>query len=159
MLHIEFMMPNEALKTYTNFIFDVELKFDYCYKESWMKEPIVKKIIRDIDKSDLLAPQYIMSPILGPIPPKSLSGGTKALILMNQDDEDLIIWATSCGDNCLKWMLEIGARKDYKVIFSHFPDFDRVKDIPLQFIVDNDGRLVSSMEDYIETIIDFSEVI
>ena len=55
-------------------------------------------MIKDVDKSIVLDSGVIDSPVLGKIPPVSLSGGVKTLILMQNDDE-CIFNASACGDN------------------------------------------------------------
>ena len=91
MLYITFK-ENESVIT------NVDMFFDNNYEPEWLLDPFVKKIIHDIDKSDVLSENVISSPVFGSIPPRMLSGGAKALILMLKENK--VIWATACGDNC-----------------------------------------------------------
>ncbi len=47
-----------------------------------------------------------------------LSGGVKVLMLMTQNDDDIIIWSTVCGNNCSKWILKITEEKDLIICMS-----------------------------------------
>jgi hypothetical protein len=49
--------------------------FDFEFEESWFESDFAKRLIKDVDKSDLIGPHLIQSPVLGPIPPHYLSGG------------------------------------------------------------------------------------
>ncbi len=40
-------------------------------------------MIKDVDKSTVIAPRIIESPVLGAITPRELSGGVKTLILID----------------------------------------------------------------------------
>lgn len=79
-------------------------------------------MIKDVDKSEVLGPRIIDSPVLGGISPRELSGGVKTLILMNQVP-DKIFNASACGDNCAKWILRIGESKDITINLRHLMDF------------------------------------
>ena len=37
---------------------------------------------------------------------------------------DRIVWATACGDNCAKWILEIAKQKDLTICLSHIMEFE-----------------------------------
>ena len=56
--------------------------FDLNWEDEWIIDPFVKEMIKDVDKSEVIGPHLIESPVLGPIPPTTLSGGVKVLILM-----------------------------------------------------------------------------
>lgn len=45
----------------------------------------------------------VKSPVLGLISVREISGGAKALIIMNSDDS-VISNANSCGDNCAEFI-------------------------------------------------------
>ena len=56
--------------------------FKNTYQPEWLTEPFAKEMIRDVDQSEVVGPQLIQSPVLGPIPPERLSGGNWQLILL-----------------------------------------------------------------------------
>ncbi len=121
--------------------------FNSDYEEEWLEDAFVKEMILDVDKSAVLSPHCIQSPILGQIPPTELSGGVKALILMLKTDEE--IWATACGDNCAKWILKIAEMKDLTICLEHFMDFG--DDDHFAFM---DARTGELHEDYWQAIIE-----
>lgn len=102
-------------------VLNVNGVFDNNYEEEWFHDPLVQEMVLDIDKSQVLSPHCIQSPVLGQIPPRDLSGGVKALILSLKTDME--VWATACGDNCAKWFLEIAKIKDITISISHLLNF------------------------------------
>ena len=56
--------------------------FDNMYEDEWITDLLSVKMIKDVDKSEVIGPHLIESPVLGPISPKELSGGVKTLMLM-----------------------------------------------------------------------------
>ena len=90
--------------------------------------------------------ECISSPVLGQIPPERLSGGVKTLLLM-QNESDKIFNASTCGDNCAKWILEIGKQKDLTINLRHMMSFG--KDTKFDIKVQNGGEVAHSMEELI----------
>lgn len=83
-----------------NAIYHPPTYFDNCYEDEWITAPLTVKMIQDIDKSEVIGPHLIQSPVLGPISVKEISGGVKTLILMAYDESGKIFNASDCGDNC-----------------------------------------------------------
>ena len=106
-----------------NFIFDPDTFFNNTYEDEWFDDELVIKMIMDVDGSKVVGPHLIESPFLGPISCEKLSGGVKTLILMLKDEEH-IFNASACGDNCSKWILEIGNKKDLTVRLGYFMKFE-----------------------------------
>ena len=80
-------------------------------------------MIKDIDRSDVVGTHLIQSPVLGPISTKEISGGVKTLILMAFDKSGRIFNASACGDNCAKWIVELGKKADLTINLHHVMDF------------------------------------
>lgn len=133
-----------------NYIFDPDTFFDNTYEDEWITDDLSRKMIEDIDKSVVVGPHLIDSPVLGPISQKELSGGVKTLILIN-NDSDHIFNASACGDNCAKWLLEIGNNKDITVRLGYFMDFGKN---PLEIKVVNTGKIVYSGEELDREVIE-----
>ena len=106
-------------------------------------------MILDVDKSMVIGPHLIDSPVLGPISQKELSGGVKTLILINNDEKH-IFNASACGDNCARWLLKIGELKDVTVRLGYFMDFG---DGEIEIRVDNTGKIVHSATELDDEII------
>lgn len=115
MLNIRFGATDSTI-TYVDGFFNSD------YEDEWLLDPLVQEMVLDVDKSKVLSPNCIESPIFGQIPPTKLSGGVKALILMLKTDEE--IWATACGDNCAKWITKIAEMKNLTICLEHFMSFE-----------------------------------
>lgn len=96
------------------------------FEEEWLNDPLVKDMILDVDRSKVLAPYCIKSPVLGQISPFMLSMGVKALILMYKTNR--IINASKCGDNCAKWIKKIAEIKDLEIDLEHIMYFNEDND-------------------------------
>ena len=97
--------------------------FNNIYEDDWIEDPFTKKRVLDIDETEIVNTNMAISPVLGGIPITDLSGGVKTLILINNDPTH-IYNASQCGDNCAKWLLEIGRAKDITVRLGYIMEFD-----------------------------------
>lgn len=86
----------------------------------------------EVDKSEAVSANLIISPVLGSISYERLSGGVKVLIMLYKMPE-MEQWASSCGDNCLPAMIKIAKMQDVTVKFSHCPDCFP-EDVEVQFL-------------------------
>ncbi len=107
-----------------NAIYNTSVFFKNGYVDEWIMDPFAREVIADVDKSEVIGPNLIHSPVLGDIPPERLSGGVKALILMKQYPRK-IFNASNCGDNCAKWILDLGNRNDFTINLLHVMDFGK----------------------------------
>ena len=105
----------------------------------------IKKMIEDVDKSAVLDSGVIDSPVLGKIPPVGLSGGVKTLILV-KFEKDKIFNASTCGDNCAKWLLKIAETEDRTINLHHLMDFGDEK---FTIHIANTDQIVHSMEELV----------
>lgn len=103
-------------------VYNTASYFKFDYEDEWITDPFVKKMILDVDKSVVLDSGVIDSPVLGKIPPVGLSGGVKTLILV-KFEKDKIFNASTCGDNCARWLLKIAESEDRTVNLRHLMDF------------------------------------
>ena len=126
--------------------------FKANYDPSWLKEEFVRTMIKDVDNSDCVDGIVINSPILGSIPPERLSGGVQTLIMIYEKPQ-LVFDATSCGENCAKWLLEIGKQKEVTVNLNYLMKFENVPDF--EVYIENENRSVSSIEDYVMTAVKY----
>lgn len=126
--------------------------FDNQYEDEWITEPLTIEMIKDVDKSEVVSPHLVESPVLGPISVKDISGGVKTLILMTFDETGKVFNASACGDNCAKWILEIGKRKDLTINLRHIMNFGK-KDFEIKIL--NTGEMVYNMKQFIETAAEY----
>ena len=120
--------------------------FNNTYDDEWITDPLTVEMIKDVDKSEVIGPHLIESPVLGPISVKEISGGVKTLILMAFDDSGRIFNASACGNNCAKWILEIGKRKDLTINRRHIMDFGNE---PFEIRILNNGEMVHDLDRFI----------
>lgn len=103
-------------------IFNTAVYFKNAYEDAWITDPAAREMILDVDQSIVLDSGVIDSPVLGKIPPLSLSGGVKTLILM-KNERSKIFNASACGDNCAEWILKLAETDDLTINLRHLMDF------------------------------------
>ena len=126
-------------------IFNTSVYFKNTYEDNWITETFTKEMILDIDKSNVLDGAVIDSPVLGKIPPVSLSGGVKTLILMKNEPEK-IFNASTCGDNCAKWILKIAEKQDLTINLRHLMDFGKNE---FEIRILNTNQVVHNMKELV----------
>ena len=121
--------------------------FDNQYEDEWITEPLSVEMIKDVDRSEVISSHLIESPVLGPISVKEISGGVKTLILLAFDQSGKVFNASACGDNCAKWILQIGKEKDLTINLRHLMDFGAGE---FEIRILNTGDIVHNMEEFIK---------
>lgn len=121
--------------------------FDNRYEDQWITEPLSVAMIKDVDESDVVSARLIDSPVLGPISPKELSGGVKTLMLMAFDETGQVFNASACGDNCAKWILEIGKKKDLTINLRHIMEFGAGE---FEAVILNTGQIIHDMGEFVD---------
>lgn len=130
-----------------NSIYHPPTYFDNMYEDEWITDPLSVEMIQDVDKSEVIGPHLIESPVLGPISPKELSGGVKTLMLIAFDENEGVFNASACGDNCSKWILQISREKDLTINLRHIMDFGKES---FEAKILNTGQIVHNMLEFIE---------
>lgn len=130
-----------------NVIYNTSVYFKNRYKKEWIVSPKTVAMIRDIDSSEVLGNGAIDSPVMGIIPPTSLSGGVKTLILIDNIPE-MVFNASNCGDNCAAWLLKLGREKDVTINLRHIMDFG---DDQFEIYVINTNSIVHNMHEFAKT--------
>lgn len=125
-------------------IYNTEVYFKNTYQDQWLCDDFAKRVIKGVDKSEVLDTHLIKSPVLGLIPPVMLSGGTKTLLLI-KNNPDMVFNASTCGDNCAKYILEIARQQDITINLRHIMRFGK----RFKARVVNDDVIVDSMEQLI----------
>lgn len=128
-------------------IYNTSVYFDNTYEDEWITDPLTVAMIKDVDKSDVVSPHLIESPVLGGIPVTGISGGVKTLILVSHDTSGHIFNASTCGDNCAKWLLKIGEMKDVTINLRHMMKFGKRK---FTIRILNNGVIAHNMNDLID---------
>ena len=139
MLNIQFGDMPEA-------IYNTSVYFRNSYKDRWITSPFGVSVIKDVDKSEVIDANIIKSPVLGSITPNDLSGGVKTLLLIHYDRQN-IFNASTCGDNCAKWILEIAKERKVVINLRHLMDFGKNN---FRIMVLNTHKIVTNMAELIE---------
>lgn len=132
-------------------VYNTSVFFKNDYEDGWIVDPFVKDMIADVDSSEVLDSGVIDSPVLGKIPPLALSGGVKTLILVKFEPER-VFNASTCGDNCAKWLLKIASKDDRTVNLRHIMDFGKDE---FEIEILNTGDIVHNMKNLTEIAFDY----
>ncbi len=132
-------------------IYNTAVYFKNTYQDKWITDDYSRRMIKDVDRSEVVSESMIQSPVLGSITPLQLSGGVKTLMLIRFDRKQ-VFNASTCGDNCAKWILDMA--KDRKVVINlyHVMDFG-----PGEFKVRvlNSGNIAHNMAELIHESIPY----
>ena len=131
-------------------IYNTAVYFKNTYRDSWITNPLSVQMIKDVDKSDVVSESVIESPVLGSITPLALSGGVKTLMLVKFDREH-VFNASTCGDNCAKWLLKIAENRKVVINLHHVMDFGKG---PFKIKVLNNGKIVKNMDELLTATVD-----
>ena len=71
------------------------------------------------------------------------------------DKSGKIFNASSCGDNCAKWIVKLGERKDLTINLHHVMDFSSVP--VFEALMLNTGVIVHGYVEYLEEAIKIKE--
>ncbi len=132
-------------------IYSTSVYFNNTYEDEWLTDDFAKKVIKSIDKSVVLGSHAIESPVLGVIPPERLAGGTKTLLLM-KNKPDMIFNASTCGDNCARFILEIARSTDITINLRHVMEFKQ-KNFKAHIL--NNDVYVYNYTDYLYNAVEF----
>lgn len=126
-------------------IYNTSVYFKNAYEDDWITDPIARQMILDVDKSTVLDSAVIDSPVMGKIAPTALSGGVKTLILI-KNEPSKIFNASTCGDNCAKWILKLAETEDLTINLRHLMDFG---DGTFDICIMNTNQIVHSMKELV----------
>ena len=131
---------------YEDTIYNTEVYFRNTYRPEWLDAEIIKKAIKTVDKSIVINRNAIDSPVFGIMPPAKLSGGVKTLMLM-YNNPNMVFNASTCGDNCVKFIEEIAKDKDIIIGLYHAMDFSKKN---FKAYIVNGDIVTDSYIDYIQ---------
>lgn len=132
-------------------IYNTALYFRNVYQDAWITDSMSREIILDVDKSTVVSANLIESPVLGPISPVMLSGGVKTLLLIKHDKKH-VFNASTCGDNCAKWILQLAEKRKVVINLHHVMDFGP-DDLKIKVL--NSGAIAHNMSELIRESIPY----
>ncbi len=150
MLNIYFgELPEEEKEKY---IYNTAVYFKNTYRDRWITAPLSVEMIEDVDHSRVVSATQIESPIFGMMSPEQLSGGVKTLLLAANDKKH-IFNASTCGDNCAKWLLKMAEKERVVIGLRHLMDFGtgtfKIRVLNTGKIVKNMGELVLEAGEFV----------
>lgn len=125
-------------------IYNTEVYFKNIYRDEWICDEVARNVIKGVDKSEVIDKHLIKSPVLGMIPPVMLSGGTKTLLLI-KNCPDQVFNASTCGDNCARYIVKLAKEQDVTINLRHIMNFG--KRFTARIL--NDDVVVNDMEQMI----------
>lgn len=129
-----------------NEIYNTEVYYENQYEKLWVTSEFAKRIIREIDCSEVVGADEIKNDLFGIFKSTELSAGVKTLLLMyNQPDK--IFNISNCGDNCAQYILEIARSKDITVCLHHYMDFG--DSFEVKVINDRRRKIISDPEEFL----------
>ena len=132
-------------------IYNTAVYFKNTYQDKWITNEYSRRMIEDVDRSEVVSESVIQSPVLGSITPMQLSGGVKTLMLIKFDRQH-VFNASTCGDNCAKWILDMA--KDRKVVINLYHVMDFGSD-SFRIRVLNSGKIAHNMAELIHESIPY----
>ena len=128
--------------------------FNWEANNSWYDE-LAEKIINDVDKTEVIAPNVFRSEYWGTFSQRDLSGGVKMLLCLRHQEqlieagvkEPFTIASTMFGDNCTKWIVEISKEVDVNIKMKHMLKFP--KDLEFDGFAQEFGVKVTNWRDLI----------
>lgn len=139
---------NESYKyVQSNYITRVSSYFDNEYEDDWFLDDFTKKVIKEIDDSDVIDRRCIYNEYGGSLPVTEISTGAKSLLLLRFTNNK--VSGDRMGDNCLHLLLEIAEVKDIHISLDHIAKF------PDKFnaVIENTGKKISSMSEFVDEYI------
>lgn len=97
--------------------------FDFEYEDDWFDDPLVKQIVKDIDNTEVISSNMLISPILGSISCRDISGGAKGLILILKCTDHRAFRSTTFGGNCVNWIIALSRSCDFILYMDHCLEF------------------------------------
>ncbi len=138
------------LKVYFGFrddeVYNTAMFYENQYDKNWVTDDFARRIIKDIDDSEVIAPDVIQNEIFGTFTSVELSAGVKTLLLI-KNFPNKIFNISNCGDNCAKYILELASDRDIKVTLHHAMDFG--ENFAIKVINDRRRKVITDPKEYI----------
>lgn len=115
MVHISFKLTDEA-------VYYIDEQFHVDYEKTWVLDPLAREIAENVDKVKFNAGISYTTSFGRRYSPSQLSVGVKTLLLLLFKPEYQYC-VTNCGDNCAKWILEIGRKHDINIVLTRIMNF------------------------------------
>ena len=122
-------------------IYNTEVYYENQYDKEWVMDEFARRVIRDIDASEVLSPDVISNDIFGSFASTELSAGVKTLLLI-KNMPNKIFNISNCGDNCAKYLLELAKDQNINVTLHQAMDFGN--DFAVQVVNDRRRKIITN---------------
>lgn len=127
-------------------IYNTEVYYQNQYDKAWITSEFAKKIIADVDDSEVIGTDMIRNDIFGTFNSTELSTGVKTLLLIYNQPKQ-IFNISNCGDNCAKYILEIAEDIDIKVCLHHAMNFG--DEFAVKVINDGKRKIITDPKEFL----------
>ena len=127
-------------------IYNTEMFYENQYDKNWVMDDFAREIIKDIDSSEVIAPDLIRNDVFGSFPSTELSVGVKTLLLI-KNMPNKVFNISNCGDNCAKYLLQLAENRDIKVTLHHAMDFGT--DFSVKVINDRKRKVITDATEFL----------
>ncbi len=127
-------------------IYNTEMFYENQYDRNWVMDDFAREIIKDIDSSEVIAPDLIKNDVFGSFASTELSAGVKTLLLI-KNMPNKIYNISNCGDNCAKYLLQLAENKDIKVTLHHAMDFG--KNFSVKVINEGKRKIITDATEFL----------
>jgi hypothetical protein len=125
--------------------------FDAWFDRSNLLKPFARKVIKEIDKSEVISEYNILSPIFGSMPTQMLSGGTKTLLIIKYNNA--VVNLEHLGENCYQYLIDIAREQDVLICVEGINDLFNDTDAD-EIRIENTGQITRSKMEYLEALMD-----
>jgi hypothetical protein len=128
---------------------DVDAFFENIWRAEWFDDPLVKEMVKGVDKSEVVEGEFIRDYTGKAMSPLGLSGGVKALIMLYKEP-NVLLDGNTMGDNCGPWLAEIGKKVDCYITLGYDMGFcvDICDKSPFQCKIINLDKITETFEEY-----------
>lgn len=127
-------------------IYNTDIYYQNQYDKSWITDDFAKRIIADIDDSEVIGEDAIRNNIFDTFSSTKLSTGVKTLLLIYNQPKQ-IFNISNCGDNCAKYLLEIAEEHDITVCLHHAMNFG--DDFAVKVINDRRRKIITDPKEFL----------
>lgn len=118
---------------------------DVLGRPDYYESKFARRAVREVDGSELISPYNVISPVLGSISTRQLSGGVKMLILL-YSVSNMTGNGAGMGGNCYPLLFEMADKKD---VFIRTPYIDDIpKGLQVSAYCINNRKVISTSDEY-----------
>ena len=103
-----------------------------------------REVLMDVEGTKVISNYVIETKYLGIVSSEKICGGVKAILLLKNKPE-VVIDGSQCGDNCAKWIQQIGREQDITITLYHIMKFKE----PFEAVCLNTGKKMTSFAEYL----------